>query len=523
MNSKIRWRELVLDLIQFSNKNQLAKRLGTSIKEVDRWLKGHIPNGKYSDLLFNECRRYGKNPQNYSGLMPVYDFRVSYEKNVENGPHVLTPPLDDTVIPSIPTSFLGHNLNSPLGVPASILTINSKWIEPLVENGFDIITAKTVRTKNFFPHPIPNALYLPDLQSPVRIGSLGGPVYGTSDIPGLDVSKMTLANSFGVPSPDPKEWQEDLARTKSILKSGQMLIASIVGTVELEAKPQANALINDFIRCAHLAAEINPEAIELNFSCPNTYGMEGSIYHVPEIAGTICSRLGKELPGTKILLKIGYLDPGELQKFFSETYKRVHGFTAINTLPANICIKGQKDEPAFKVKGGISGVAIRNYGLEMVRRLRSLSIDKQELVIIGCGGISSLADVKQYQDAGADAFQMCTAPIFNPSIAIEIRKQWSREKNSQNQSTVLKRAGVDLPFSDTQSAEAFDRTIRAAERLGIDFEIAIEALQKNWLNDYLQQIRHIKNNPGGIQKTRREVPSSTIIEAWLKDAAKKTR
>jgi len=45
--------------------------------------------------------------------------------------------------------------------------------------------------------------------------------------------------------------------------------------------------------------------------------------------------------------------------------------------------------------------------------------------LIGVGGISSAADVRDYLDAGAHACHLATAAMLNPAVGIEIREQLS--------------------------------------------------------------------------------------------------
>jgi dihydroorotate dehydrogenase (NAD+) catalytic subunit len=523
--SLIRWSELVAELASYSNMTQLGRRIDVSQKEVGRWTKGTArPQGRHADSILKECDQVGINWRKYLGITPIYDFRIRFDKNVLDGPQGI-PPKTESYIPRIPTRFLGYELNSPFGVPASVLTIDSKWIEPLTNWGFDIITAKTVRTRRISSHPLPNCVYLPELQKPLRIGALPQSVLGIPDPPDGDISTISMANSFGMPSPEPHEWQEDLQTTKQLLKHGQILIASVVGTAEGQGSDSQNSLVNDFVKCAKLAHEAEPHAIELNFSCPNVYGNEGSIYHDPDLAARICKRVSKEIPDAQVLIKVGYLSPDELARFFDATYRYVSGYTAINTLPAKIISEGQQEEPVFpgsgRTRGGVSGVAIRDHALEMVKRLRALSVKKQDLVILGVGGISSVKDVKLFQDAGADGFQICTATLLNPFIAVEIRKQLALESNPDNQSHLLEKVGLHVPFVDPNTAKAFDLTLNVSQRMRVPFEIAYEAVRINWLDPYLKEIATINQSSGAPQKTRRNVPTEVHIEGWVKNEVKK--
>jgi hypothetical protein len=159
-----------------------------------------------------------------------------------------------------------------------------------------VITAKTVRTRKTVVHPFPNWMYLPELTKTISVGEFPECVRNVSQAPDPIIGRVSTVNSFGMPSLGPEVWQPELVRSREALREGQMLIASVVGTAD-----GADDLIADFVRCAHLAKEAGPHAIELNFSCPNVYGQEGSLCRNPEAAARICALLDRELGGTPLL------------------------------------------------------------------------------------------------------------------------------------------------------------------------------------------------------------------------------
>lgn len=516
---KLRWSDLVEDLTRNTSQTRLAERAGATPKEVGRWKRGEArPTGRHAENLIAECEQQGVNWRKYQGVAPVYDFRSSYDKNVAQGPQGLRS-REELFLHRIPTRLLDVDLNSPIGVPASVLTISSKWISPLAALGFDIITAKTCRTKGKPAHPFPNCVYLPELQKPADAGCFPDTVLGTPDPPPDEhISEISLANSFGMPSPEPKEWQADLEASRDLLKPGQMLIASVVGT----ADANGDDLAADFVQCARLAAEARPHAIELNFSCPNAYGEERAVYQHPELAGRICSKVSRELRGTKLLVKIGHLSTAHLDQLFEATCKYVSGYTAINTIAARIRSGGQQREPVFsgkpRVKAGVSGVAIREHALAVVRRLRYLAEHKKvEVVLLGVGGISSADDVRSFRDAGANGFQICTAALLNPFVAAEIRAQLVRGDSPLHRSLPLERNGMPVSFSDPITAKAVELTVRVSARRGIPFDRALIALSKNWLDPYMREIDSLSGTGDPVQKTRRQAPTESDIERWVAD------
>lgn len=515
--SRMRWPQLVKELVsQTRSMTWLAQRIGTTQKEVRRWIQGTSkPSGDYADALLRHCRATGVNPKKFEGLVPVYDFRIEFDQNVSDGPQGI--PSLDTGLPEIPTRFFDVTLNSPLGIPASVLTINSSWIGPLAALGYDVITAKTVRTRKVPAHPVVNCVYLPTCQQPVPVNDLPERILGSGRLPVEDVARISLANSFGMPSPEPREWQADLSRAKDLLQDGQVLIASVVATED--ASP--DAMVKDYIKCARLAAEVKPHAIELNASCPNVYGIEGSVHNDAATASLICRRVAKELPGVPILIKIGYLAEPKLLELFEATYKHVAGYTAINTIPVKIISEGQKSEPVFpppRDKAGVSGVVIREYAIDMVTRLRQAAHAKRDdLVIIGVGGVSSAADVQRFRAAGANVVQMCTAPLLDPLIAAGIRRTLAMPEEGHAHSRLLKRAGAKVSCFDENTAEAFDLTFSICADSGVTLEQGIAALKKNWLDRYISEVKDISERTGAPARARRSVPTEAQIKAWIRN------
>jgi len=517
---RIRWPELVRELASFSSMTQLGKSVGVTQKEVKRWQDGKAkPQGGHAQALLQECDRLNVNWRKFAGLSPVYDFAAGYDRNVREGPKNL-PTAIEGWLPRVPASLWDKDLNSPLGVPASALTINSQWIGPLARLGFDVITAKTCRTSAKPAHPLPNVVYIPSLIDPVALARMPHALVGSHDLPREEVAALTLANSFGMPSVDPSVWREDLRRSVALLHEdeGQVLIASVVGT----ADDAGDDLIGDFVECAKLAAACEPDAIELNFSCPNVYGREGSIYHDARTAADICAQTRAALPSTRILVKIGYLVGSELEGFVSATYQHVDGYTAINTVAAQVLSEGQNAVQIFpgdkRATAGISGVAIRQYALETVRQLRMLLSKKRpDLAIIGVGGIATAEHAKEMLKAGANVVQICSAALLNPLIAAEIRSAMTTDHDVPRKARSV--TGTFM-FDEPWIAKSFERANEVSRRLNVPFHEVWRSVDAHFLG----VVEAERFSASSVQKTRIDAPGFDQIREWvLNDAKKKNR
>ena len=87
-------------------------------------------------------------------MLPRYDITRSYEWNYENAPG----PVDVDVAPvDGQWSLCGHPLPSPLAIAAGPL-LNGKWILYYASLGFDLLTYKTVRSRDWPCYDLPNLL-----------------------------------------------------------------------------------------------------------------------------------------------------------------------------------------------------------------------------------------------------------------------------------------------------------------------------------------------------------------------------
>jgi dihydroorotate dehydrogenase (NAD+) catalytic subunit len=84
--------------------------------------------------------------------------------------------------------------------------------------------------------------------------------------------------------------------------------------------------------------------------------------------------------------------------------------TAVNTIRA-IAIDVETARPVLStVKGGLSGLAMKNVALRCVYDIREKFVD---VPIIGCGGVGCWQDAVEFFLAGASAVQVGTAIAFD--------------------------------------------------------------------------------------------------------------
>ncbi len=350
----------------------------------------------------------------YKVDQPTYDISKSWEENYEQGPQF------DGSYPPLPTEkkwkFLGFDLISPLGVAAGPLP-NSKWILTYAKLGYASPTYKTVRSQAVKAHQNPNVVIV-DVKGKVDI-DVDKPLRLAKEIPTLD--KISITNSFGNPCPEPKVWIRQVEKIKKELGDGQILPVSVYGTNK--EGMSLEDLADDYAKAAKFAKEAGADAVEINLSCPNVLGDEDpNIFCSLTATSDITKTVKKYIGETPLILKVGYYPSYDnLTKVIKEIGGHFEAISAINTIPKKV----YKDDGSWALPGretsGICGAAIKEYGLETVRRLKKAK-DQLDLKyeIIGVGGVMRPQDVLDYLEAGANHVHSATAVMWNPYLAYEL-------------------------------------------------------------------------------------------------------
>lgn len=352
----------------------------------------------------------------------IYDPTKTFDDNVDNGPF----PTENTALytnegePSY--EFLGHKLYAPFGIGAGSLP-TSNHVRFAFERGFDVVCYKTQRSVPFPANEFPNIVYA-DVEGDLTLEKASKPLIGhlESDAP---IEKLTITNSFGNPSRGPEFWAEDMKKAVAAQGKGQLLIASVVGTIQDDFS--AEDYYDDFAAAAKVAVGAGVQAIEINLSCPNV-ASEGVLCYSHDAVINVCKKVKAAVGDIPVVAKIGYFAPAQqelLEKIVLDTKDYLTAFSAINTIPAAIVDEqGKQLLPGEgRLKSGMCGVSIKWAGLEMVKRLDALRKQYNlNFEIIGIGGVATAADFKAYRNAGADVVQSVTAAMWNPGLAAEIKR-----------------------------------------------------------------------------------------------------
>lgn len=351
-----------------------------------------------------------------------YDPKKSFDENVDHGPFGAF--ADGKIFEQKGEpqyEFLGFKVYSPFGIAAGPLP-TSPFIKAAFDKGFDVCVYKTQRSTVFPCNPFPNILFV-DVEGDLTIEKSKKPLLGQATT-NKKLSQVSITNSFGNPSRGPEFWQEDMGKAVSYQGKGQLLIASIVGTIK-EGFSEED-YYDDFALAASLAYKTGVKVVELNLACPNV-ATEGVVCYTKEAVFQICKKSKEKSPNALFIVKLGYYTDRQqqlLEEIIKEIDQYINAVSVINTIPAAVVDEyGKQALPGEgRLRSGICGASIKWAGLDMVKRLVRLREKlSSEFEIIGVGGVMTSEDYFEYKKAGADVVQSATAVMWNPYLAQEIK------------------------------------------------------------------------------------------------------
>lgn len=347
---------------------------------------------------------------------PFFDPHKTYYENWREGPFN---GFADGVVFPVPEearfSFFGHHVNYPLGIPAGPL-VNGKFVNAALDKGFDIPVHKTVRSKTHPCNEWKNVLAA-DIPGDLTLDMAQKPIVVTSEFK----EPLSITNSFGNPSYEPEVWMEDLMKSVEHAKHGQLVMCSFEGTKR--EGMTSDDYINDWANGMMMLVQAGMKVVEANFSCPNEGAAQLLCFDVPKVRA-VAEAIKNKIGDTPLVIKIAYFGEDALKELVRETGSVVDGYSAINTIPAPVVNPdGSQALPgAHRARSGICGHAVKWAGLEMTRRLKALQDEySMDYAIIGCGGVMTPEDFREYRDAGADVVMTATGAMWNPYLAQEIK------------------------------------------------------------------------------------------------------
>jgi len=256
----------------------------------------------------------------------------------------------------MPFSFLGKTLSGRFTIPSGIVTTAPSIIQRVFR---DIPQVGVITTKSIGLEP--------------RLG-YREPVY-SQFAPGCFV------NAVGLTNPGAQSSLESLGKLQ--VPDDRFLLVSIFG-----------GSVEEFVTVAKILAPV-ADGFELNLSCPHASGYGMAMGQDPEIVAQIVSAVKQAVPLPVIpKLTPNVADITEIGQ--AALAAGADGLCAINTVGPGYT--ESHDMPVLSNGvGGMSGKGVLPTALKCIRELRQIT-DKP---IIGCGGLSSAADMRAAEHAGA--------------------------------------------------------------------------------------------------------------------------
>ena len=194
--------------------------------------------------------------------------------------------------------------------------------------------------------------------------------------------------------------------------------------------------VSDFVKGVE---RLGPYAdvLVINVSSPNTPGLRDlqSEAKLTNLLSTVVKErdiLGKNLLGEKppVLVKVAPdLTEPEIESIANSAKEaKVDGIIISNTTiqrPVDKLLT--TDQKLINETGGLSGKPLKPFALKALRTLRKYTKDSN-LVLIGCGGISTGKDALEFGKAGATFIELYTAFAYKgPGLVAKIRDELAQE------------------------------------------------------------------------------------------------
>ncbi len=256
---------------------------------------------------------------------------------------------------------------------SGILGVTSAIMHRVHQSGADVIVTKSIG-------------------STPRKGHLG---------PTLTTSHGGLLNAVGLTNPGIDSFGEEM---KLLRDQNVPVVLSIFGDT-----------IDEIIKVAKKGEKLEPDAIELNLSCP--HAEIAQISHKPELTHKYVSAV-KDAVKCQVFAKItpNASDIVAVGKAAEEA--GADAIVAINTLRAMKIDIHQRIPVLGNLIGGLSGPPVFPVAIRCVYDLHNAL----DIPIIGVGGVATWEDAIEMHLAGASAVQVGTALLQGFDVFEEIKK-----------------------------------------------------------------------------------------------------
>jgi len=270
--------------------------------------------------------------------------------------------------PDLSVELCGVPLRNPLVLAAGILGTGPQLLKRVADCGAGMVTTKSCGPVPREGHPNPTVLD-----------------WGHG-----------LINAVGLANPGIEQELEIITSARELLAPLQVpLAASIFAET-----------VAGFAEVASIVAQVQPDFIELNISCPNVAAEMGRPFACDAGDAALVTTAVKEVTSIPLIVKLSpnVTDIAAIARAVERA--GADAIAAINTLGPGMIIDVHSGQPILANKvGGVSGPAIRPVAVRCVYDI----CKAVEIPIIGIGGVSDGRDALEMILAGATAVGLGSA------------------------------------------------------------------------------------------------------------------
>lgn len=351
-------------------------------------------------------------------LRATLDAETAHKLGIELMKHGFAPKLrgedsrlEEELEPLLGVNVFGTKLKSPIGLAAG-LDKNGEAIDALLDTGFSYVEIGSITPEPQPGNPKPRFFRLPRDDAVINR-------YGFNSDGHMSVLATLKSRFFSyVSGSAPQE------TINNSFRDGKLLAVNL-------GKNKYGDEVEDYVKGV-LRLGPYADVLVINVSSPNTPGLRDlqSEEKLTNLLTTVvgernrcgANELGKVPP---ILVKVAPdLTEPEIESIANSAKSaKVDGIIISNTTiqrPKNLLTT---DAGLISQAGGLSGKPLKPLALQALRTLRKYTKDS-DLVLVGCGGISSGQDALEFGKAGATFVEIYTAFAYKgPGLPAKVRDE----------------------------------------------------------------------------------------------------
>lgn len=315
--------------------------------------------------------------------------------------------LEDKLEPLLGVDVFGTRMKSPIGLAAG-LDKNGEAIDALFNSGFSYVEIGSITPEPQAGNPKPRFFRLPRDDAVINR-------YGFNSVGHMSVLATLKARFWDKVTED---------ASSNAFQNGKLLAINL-------GKNKYGDEVEDYVKGVRRLGPF-ADVLVVNVSSPNTPGLRDlqSEEKLTNLLTTVVGereKVGKNNLGQKppVLVKVAPdLTEPEIELIANAAKQaKVDGIIISNTTvqrPKNLLTT---DQTLINQAGGLSGKPLKPLSLQALRMLRKYTKDS-DLVLVGCGGISSGADALEFGKAGATFIEMYTAFAYKgPGLPAKVRDE----------------------------------------------------------------------------------------------------